>query len=35
VVALTATVDEVVSPEPFEAVRLPVATLFLDEPAED
>lgn len=35
VVALTATVDEVVAAEPFDAVRLPVATLFLDEPAEE
>lgn len=35
VVALTATADEVVAAEPFDAMRLSVANLFVDEPTED
>lgn len=35
VVALTALVGETVTPEPFEAMQLPVANLFADEPLDD
>lgn len=35
VVVLTATAEEVVAAEPFDAMQFPVANLFADEPTED
>lgn len=35
VVALTATADETVTAEPFDALRLPIANLFADEPTDE
>jgi Uma2 family endonuclease len=35
VVVLTATAEEIVAAEPFDAIRFPVANLFVDEPTED
>jgi Uma2 family endonuclease len=35
VVVLTATAEEVVAAEPFEAMRFPVANLFADEPVDE